>query len=70
MGETHWTGDVRDDGKVSIFTFKSDITGIVLCGVKAPDGHHVTLCPTCDRPIKSADAARRIADALFPPEKP
>jgi len=62
----HWDGDVRSDG-VSVFSFQSEVTGIVLWGVKARDGHTITLCPCCDKTIRTRDAAQRIADAAYPP---
>ena len=37
--------------------------------VRNGDDHMVEACPCCDRPLLTAQAARFVADEVFPPEE-
>lgn len=55
-----WDGATREDG----MTVASSIEGFV---VFPPDTRPtITECPCCDKPFKTARAAKLVADAVYP----
>jgi hypothetical protein len=62
---TIWRGNLRDDGMTVRMT-QPDRWAVRWI---ADDGSErlVTECPCCTLPLDSAHAARKVADAFFPP---
>jgi hypothetical protein len=54
-----WDGNKRADGTLVAQTLSGDYV------VMPPVGRAIVLCPCCAKPFVTAEAAKRVADALI-----
>lgn len=59
-----WHDNRRDDG-VSVSLFREPYE---CWKITTADGRAVSVCPCCGKLFQSADAAKRVADFLYPPK--